>query len=176
MVYSKRQIEELAVAVAALVSGGNSGSAAQSVIAALVPQSIGHDIAKVKEWFTNNPYGTNQMEFAKRMAETAEREKFLAQQKIRMIKSELTSAVPDLAKRNPEKWANLQARHFGEGAQFDKNGSYVMQPVPIVHEPHDGDSSTAYAAPANIYSAGETRTINDIPYTRDGKGNWNADN
>lgn len=121
-----RQIHELALASASLVSGGGTG-AAQSTVEALVPHSAGSIESRVEEWLTSNPTGANQQQFVHRMLDTAQREKQLAGEKIKGYKAEVLDSYSDLAGKDPDRYNRVKARVFGDDSQFDKNGSYVQQ-------------------------------------------------
>lgn len=142
----KRQIHELAIASANLVSGGGSG-AAQSTIEALVPHSYGATAAGIEEWLTGNPTGTEQQQFVKRMLETADREKAMAVDKVKGIQSAILAASSHLKNKDPDRFNSIQQRYFGPDAKFDPYGNYVSNaPAP---GPHAGpEPGTAMAAPA----------------------------
>ncbi len=144
----KRQIHELAIASAGLVGGGGTG-AAQSTIEALVPHSAQGSIASLEEWLTASPQGTNQQEFVNRMLETADREKHLAQEKLKSIKAGVLQMYGDLKNRDPERYENFVKTNFGDKPQFDQNGKYVMQDYVNPQGPAAGsDGATAYAGTA----------------------------
>jgi hypothetical protein len=69
----RRQMEEIGIGVASLMTGGNV--VARQTFERLVPQSaVGH-INKLKEWIFNNPTGLEQQEFAKKFLQIIAREK-----------------------------------------------------------------------------------------------------
>lgn len=140
----KRQVEELAIASANLVGGATGG--AESTIKALVPQTYTSNAAGLAEWLGNAPKGTDQQAFVDRMAESAQREKFLATEKIKSTKSEVLSSYADLKNKDADRWNQALAVHFGDNPQFDKNGRYVMQTYksPSI-TPRTPQSDTAYA-------------------------------
>ncbi len=128
-----RQIHELAISSAALVSGGNTGSA-QGTINALVPHSYAGSAAGIEEWLLNEPKGANQQAFVKQMLETADREKQLASEKVKGYKAQVLSGYKDLEKTDPERYGQMVSMHFGDNPQFDKNGAYVPKPyAPTEH-------------------------------------------
>jgi hypothetical protein len=138
-----RQIEEAAVASAALVGGGNGP--AQSTVQALVPHNMASSAAGIKEWLMSEPQGADQQAFVARMMETAEREKQLATEKIKGIKGSVLQKYAHLKDRDPSRWADTMAYHFGDDAKFDKNGRYVSQEFKEKAEGPKGDGATAYA-------------------------------
>lgn len=144
----KRQIHELAIASANLVSGGSG--AAQSTIESLVPHSVGTSAAGIEEWLTSEPQGTGQQAFVARMLETAEREKHIAQQKINGYKAEVVQQYGHLKKKDPDRFQNLVSLHLGDDAQFADNGKYVAKPFTSKTEPKTSkaEGGTAIAAPA----------------------------
>ena len=105
----KRQIEELAIGMNAMLSGANSG--AQEQVKSLVPSSIMGNAEKFKEWFTNDPTGTNQQEFVKRMLGSIDREKSTASDQIKRTQLQRTAGYEDLEKSNPDAFYSvLQSR------------------------------------------------------------------
>lgn len=139
----KRQIHELAIATAGLVSSG--GVAAQSTIESLVPHSMGGDAAGLEEWLLGSPQGAKQQAFVDRMLETADREKFLASEKIKGTKSGVLQMYSDLKDRDPERYNKLVQANFGTTPKFDETGKYVYQQYQ--GKPHlEGDGGTAMAA------------------------------
>ncbi len=138
-----RQIEEAAVASAALVGGGNGP--AQATVQAMVPHNMASSAAGIKEWLMSEPQGANQQAFVARMMETAEREKQLATEKIKAIKGSVLQKYAHLKDRDQGRWADTMAYHFGDDAKFDKNGRYVSQDFKEKAEGPKGDGATAYA-------------------------------
>lgn len=120
-----RQIHEIAIASAALV-GGSTG-AAQGTIDALVPHSVDKTAAGIEEWLSGEPTGTNQMEFVKRMLDTAKREKHIAQEKIKGYDAGTLDTYSHLADSNPEKYNALKLKKLGPDAKFDENGNYIQK-------------------------------------------------
>ena len=150
---SPAQIEEMAVASGNLVSGG-TGSAI-SIVNAMVPNTRGTVEARVKEWLTNAPQGTDQQAFVDRMAETAVRERALANEKIKLTQSKILNGVgtEDLWGRHPELRQKLQSKYYDPADKFDDSGNYVMQkfqaaPPPAAPPP----AGTAMAAPGGGFT------------------------
>ena len=121
-----RQIHELAIATAGLVSGGGSG-AAQSTVEALVPQTYGRNAAGIEEWLTSNPTGTDQQRFVDRMLETADRERHLANEKEKNAVNNTYQGYT-LWDRAPHRMEHNYYRQMGDDAAYDEQGRYVMEP------------------------------------------------
>ena len=119
----KRQIHEAAIASANLVSSG-SGTA-QATIEALVPHASGNMEASIEEWLTSNPKGIGQQAFVERMMETATREKHLAGENMKAIKSDILQEFGHLQAVDKDRWDKGVAYNFGKDAQFDEYGHYV---------------------------------------------------
>lgn len=88
------QMAELATASAGLLGGGTG--AAEHTISRFVPKSASGDVAKLQEWLESEPKGAGQQAFAKQMFETAEREKALAQDKVKGAKYARVAQFSDL--------------------------------------------------------------------------------
>lgn len=131
--FDKRQMKEVALATARLLSGGSV--AAQSTIKDLTPSSLRGDIGKVQEWLTNTPTGTEQRAFVKRMLETASREKQLNQGKIAVTQQQRLTQFNGLKDKSPEQYQNV-VQSFQRQMPQDKpkqviqNGhTYTLNPV-----------------------------------------------
>ncbi|MEQ1666372.1 MAG: hypothetical protein ABL927_13460, partial [Bdellovibrionales bacterium] len=116
-----RQIEELAQSTARLLGGGAQASGR---VEALVPHTMWGKTQSLAEWLTNNPTGTGQEEFVKRMAETVAREKSLAQDQMKKLKVSGLPVYNSFKKRNPELYKQiLQANEFDD-SMIDDKGRY----------------------------------------------------
>jgi hypothetical protein len=102
-----RQMNELAISVNRMLGGSDAASS----INHLIPHTIQGDTNKVIEWLTNDPTGTGQQEFVKRMAETVDREKAIAESKIKQTKITRLHGYEDFLSRNPEARKSLLDRH-----------------------------------------------------------------
>lgn len=120
----KRQVHELAIASANLLSSGSG--AAQATVEALVPHSIGTSAASIEEWLSSEPQGTNQQAFVNRMFDTANREKHLAGEKLNAYRSTFLNNYGDLA-GNP-RYEDMKKRNLPPDAQFDEQGNYKPKP------------------------------------------------
>lgn len=100
----KRQMEELAIGLNAMLSGSNTG--AQEQVKQLVPQSLVGNANKLKEWLTNEPVGTGQQEFVKRLSDTVAREKATAADQIKRTQMQRVSAYTKLEKSAPDEFKN----------------------------------------------------------------------
>lgn len=100
-----RQIEELAIGANAMLSGRSGGS--QEQVRNLVPKSIAGDANKFTEWLTNNPRGTEQREFVKRMLQTVQREKKTAEAQINRTRFARIKQFEDLRKSDPDTFEEI---------------------------------------------------------------------
>ncbi len=116
-----RQIEELAQSTSKLLGGGAQASAR---IEALVPHTMWGRAQSLKEWITNDPTGTGQEEFVKRMAETVAREKALAVDQMKQFQIEGLPAHARLKNKNPELYNSILEAKGIDPAMIDKSGRY----------------------------------------------------
>jgi hypothetical protein len=128
--YDKRQIEELAIGMNSLLSGSNTG--AQQQVENLVPKSIWSDAAKLAEWISNNPTGTKQQAFVKRMSQTVENEKSTSENQIKKTQYQRLAQFDDFAKSNPSQYNDIM-NSFGldtqEYSNWKKSGYKPLQTV-----------------------------------------------
>lgn len=137
-----RQIEEMAIGLNSMLSGSNVG--AQSQVAALVPKTISGNVQKFKEWLVNDPQGTNQQEFVKRMLGSIEREKSTADVQMKRTKFQRISRYKDVEQSDPEGFRQV-LRDNGvepeEWAKWKKEGSKaidaVQKPEGSSKKPHE---------------------------------------
>jgi len=76
----KRQMEEFAIGLNAMLSGSNQG--AQQQVQALVPHTWWGGAQGIGEYLTNNPTGLGQQKFVQRMLDTISREQEVAKQQM----------------------------------------------------------------------------------------------
>jgi hypothetical protein len=116
------QIHELALASGALVSNGNA--ATENTVKALVPKDKGMNAASIEQWLTDKPTGANQQAFVNQMLETAGRERTLAEENLKGIKSDILAGHVGLDQQDP-RYTKLIDHHFGKDSQFDSFGNYI---------------------------------------------------
>lgn len=103
------EIEELAIGLNSMLSGSNTG--AQEQVKALVPKTIWGDGQKLREWLTNEPTGTGQQEFVKRMMGSVAREKETASKQIKRTQLSRISPYAKLEDEDPDTFhATLQSQ------------------------------------------------------------------
>jgi hypothetical protein len=100
-----RQIEELAIGLNALLSGASQG--AQHQVEALVPKSAIGNTKKMIEFLTNNPQGTNQQEFVKRMMGTVQNERNTAEAQIKKTRMQRIAQFEDVKEGDTNKFNNI---------------------------------------------------------------------
>lgn len=94
------QMTELATAFDRVLKGG--GASAQANIEHLLPKTAGVTLANWKEWYTNNPQGTDQQGFIKRTAESLAREKSTIQNQIHSVAQRTAPTLRVLKSNYPE--------------------------------------------------------------------------
>jgi hypothetical protein len=117
-----RQMEEFAIGTNKLLSDASTGASSQ--IAALVPKTARGDAQKLKEWLTNDPTGTDQIEFVKRMAETVQREREVADGQVKKAQIALLPAYAKLKKSNPELYKSIINAQGVNEEDIDEKGQY----------------------------------------------------
>lgn len=117
-----RQIEELAIGLNSMLS--NSSSSAVSQVEALVPKTVIGNAQKLKEWLSNDPQGTNQVAFVKRMAETVGREKEIAGEQVKKAQIARLAAHSHLEKADPLGYQRI-LQSYGIDPSEIKDGKYV---------------------------------------------------
>jgi hypothetical protein len=146
-----RQMEELAIGLNKLLSGSNASASSQ--VEALVPSTARGDAAKLKEWLFNEPTGTNQKEFAKRMMETVGRESKTARNQIETYQRGKLGKYEALKSRRPDQYgAVLKSFEDNYGVNLrpkDKEAGAPASSVAEAQEPGFGEAQAA--------SAGQTK-------------------
>ena len=137
-----RQIEELAIGMNSMLSGSNSG--AQETIKGLVPKTVYGDSRKLQEWLTNNPTGTGQKEFVKRMRGTIEREAQTAQDQIKRTRYQRLAKWDDVRTKDPERWDSVARSFDVDPGEYDKWVKGGRKPMGAGGD--KGDKSDPYAA------------------------------
>jgi hypothetical protein len=99
----QRQMNELAIAVNKMLGGSQS----EHGIKDLVPQTLVGDLNAIKERLTNAPQGMGQQEFVKRMYETMDRERSLAQSKLKGVQIQRARGYEDLRQRHPDRFQQI---------------------------------------------------------------------
>lgn len=146
-----RQIEELAQSVSQLLGGGTQASAR---VEALVPHTMFGRAQTLKEWLTNNPEGQGQEEFVKRMAETVQREKAIANRQKSQFQVEGLPAFVRLKTKNPELYNSILRAKGIDDSMIDENGRFksgaprTEAPLSVdpktVHQMNDQDLDALY--------------------------------
>lgn len=158
----KAQTEELATAAAALVGGGSAQS--QQQINSVVPHSLAGDASAWAGYLKNNPDVMHQPAFIKNLAESAAREKAVAEQQMNDIKVERLSSHNGVANRLPEDFGRvLSGAHLDPAAYDMKSGAYKKAtPQPAARTPQ-ASGAPAQQLPANkppVVQNGHTYTWN----------------
>lgn len=121
---TQTQIQELAIGINKMLGG----SEAHGAIEALVPKNINMSAAGIKDWLTSEPNGTNQQKFVELMSHTLDRERALAQAKIKQAQIAKIKAYRDLQEVDPDKFATILAENGITPEQY-KNGINVKDEV-----------------------------------------------
>lgn len=79
---TKPEQEEMSIGMAGMLSSGSGGGATDSRVNALVPDTGAGRLANLKTFLFNTPYGQDQQDFTKRMAESIERQAEVSRQQM----------------------------------------------------------------------------------------------
>ena len=136
--FSAPQMTELATSAAALLANGSQSAQAQ--IEHLLPRTVGRNAADILNWLTNEPHGTNQMEFAKQMLETASRESALAAKNIYADQLKRVSGFQRFKKMSPIEHDMIRDTYVKKPTELVsdvinsiKNGTYQPTGVDIAY-------------------------------------------
>lgn len=121
-----RQMEELAISTQALLS--STGSPAAEQVKALIPKTAMGNVNAFREWLTNDPTGTGQQEFVKRMAETVDREKEVAQGQVQKAQRAHLPRFSKYKELDPEGYS---AQLSGYGLSEESPGVSAQKEVKI---------------------------------------------
>jgi hypothetical protein len=116
------QMEELAIGVARMLSGSGGSSRAQ--VEHLVPGGLASGSAKITEWLTAEPTGTNQRKFVAMFADTINREKETAEKQMDDIRKKIINKHAVFVKKYPDA-AEAQLRDYGLDLKGDRISSNV---------------------------------------------------
>lgn len=121
------ELEEVALAQAKIIGG--AGGTSRSQIQALVPHSLTGEVTKVWSWLSNNPTGTKQQEFVKRMASTIDREQDLARSELKKIIDKRTTVRRHLKDKNPDLYSDvLKEAYSSVGITDGQKGAVEKDP------------------------------------------------
>lgn len=117
---------ELAIGFNRLLSGGQGTEATTKSL--IPPQNIQAGIQGIKQWFSNEPQGRNQLAFIERTGHSIERQKKVAE---RLVKEELAKragGAQTLKNLAPEVWETHIRNAQLDPAKFDEKGVYQLEP------------------------------------------------
>jgi len=119
-----RQIEELAIGLNSMLSGSNAG--AQEQVKSLVPNTVIGNAKKLQEWLTNEPTGTNQQAFVKRMLDSVQREREVASRQINKVQFARLGKYDDIRKKDPQGWETIVRSNGLDPDEYDawRKGGY----------------------------------------------------
>lgn len=140
---------ELAMGVANLVA---PGTATQSMVEHMDPQTRGTFIANLMQKVTDEPYSANNPAFVKSFAETIAREKGTATDQLGRVVQQAQSAAPNFYKADKSGFLRLVGF---KASDFDKDGNYINKVLGKAAEQPAAkpDSGMAVAAPAGAVVA-----------------------
>lgn len=118
----RRQMEELAIGGNSLISPNSGGAASQ--VAALVPKTLMGNASGIAEYFSNDPTGTNQPEFVKRMKDMIEREKGVSASQIRQAQISRLSSHQGGHAAYPEQTRNFARQYLKDLPDADLDQVY----------------------------------------------------
>lgn len=114
----KAQTEELATAVAGMISGGSPQS--QQQINNIVPHSLQGDASGIASWFTGDPMGQEQQDFVHLLHDTEVRERAINQGIITRYQVSKLGAYHDVATQYPGIYGNI-TKAMGIDPSIDPN-------------------------------------------------------
>ncbi|MGZ3770058.1 MAG: hypothetical protein ACXVCP_00400 [Bdellovibrio sp.] len=153
-----RQMEEYALGLANMVSNGSG--AARSQVEALVPHTFWGKAQSVKEWLLNNPQGAEQQAFVKRMSETVQREKELAQTQLNQIRESRLTSHKAYSKADPEGFKSQLLSYGMNPDDYDQNllrkktAGNTKAMGTAVSDPHPADNAMVTWAKKNPNAPG----------------------
>lgn len=138
-----RQMREMATSFNKVLTG--SGMGAEGQIDALMPNTARSQFAHWQEWWTNNPQGTEQQAFIKRVADSTGREKKAIQNQIRI---QAESSAPTL---------RLLKEHYPQDYQAHldsvmNNSSLVGETQPTTASPATGPHGPTVTQNGHTYT------------------------
>lgn len=119
------QMTEMATAFDRVLKGG--GASAQANIEHLLPRTSGVTLANWKEWWTNNPQGTEQQGFIKRAADSINREKKAVQSQVRSTAERTAPTLRVLKSNYPDDYNAVIDQYLNHSPEI--MGSATPQPV-----------------------------------------------
>lgn len=143
------EIEELAIGLNAMLSGSNTG--AQEQVKALVPNTAWGNAKKFKEWFTNEPTGTDQQEFVKRMMGSVAREKATAAEQLIRTKLSRTQGFSDVEKAHPQEYENIMRSHGVDPERYKTWKAGGFKPFSAVQSPGEKGQVDKSKDPLGIF-------------------------
>lgn len=156
--FDNRQMEEIALATARMLSGGSM--AAQSTIKALLPKSAAGDLAKAQEYVLNMPKGAGQQAFAKRILETAERERDLAASKLQEVRYSRIAPFSDLEQDDPKMFAAVLS---SKGITPEEYRAYAQAGYKLA-KPKAKEDGLLKTPPAKLPKIGDVTPFDDGDY------------
>jgi hypothetical protein len=83
------------------------------------------------EWLTNNPTGTNQQAFVKRMMGTIQNERNMAEQQIKKTRMQRVAQFEDVRSKDPEGYENVLRSWEIDPQEYDdwKKSGYKKLPI-----------------------------------------------
>jgi len=113
---------ELAMGFGQLVGGGKPAEG--EVMRLIPPENLQSGAQGIKQWFTNEPLGRNQVAFVERLGHSIQRQRDVAQELINKEKAQRAGAEQKLREMAPQQW---EANIIGAGldpTKFDEKGVY----------------------------------------------------
>ncbi len=101
------QMRELGTRMDSVLRGSPNGQQAIEGINALVPDTARGNWAKIAEWYTNKPQGTDQQAFIKLMSDTVAREKGTIQSQVKQTMARAETSLGPLRDNYPGDYKHL---------------------------------------------------------------------
>lgn len=127
------QMAEFATSVASLIGSGSH--AAEATVGRYVPHTSSGTVADIVQYLSNDPQGAGQQGFVKLMTDTAERERGLAQSKLKAVKYQRVASFGDMENRDKDRFNEIlesQGVDPEEYQQFKKNGYKFPERITVI--------------------------------------------
>lgn len=118
----KAQQTEVISAFGSLLNGGSAPFVSQ--LHELVPRSIQGDANATMSWVLNKPQGAEQQKFMRLLSDSIDRERAVADSKVKMAQVQRMSSHALFRQRNPD-LADSIARGYGINPENIKDGKYI---------------------------------------------------
>jgi hypothetical protein len=142
----RRNIEELAIGLNSMLAAG-VGSAEQ--VKNLIPVNYRGEAAKLQEWLSKNPQGTDQIAFVSKMLGSVVREKDVASDQVKRAQIQRLSAENWLKTNAPEEYYRVLNGYQIDPSEIDAKGQYKSKRKAVDMDKLKADMDRIAGRPAN---------------------------